>query len=252
MASENPLTEYLEKKAAGYGQAFGQAAKAVIAPKNIAGSIVGAGAAALGAGAIAAVGMAGHAIYDAATKSRDFKNMLAENEDVAEMHQNDPRMVNRMFSTLRTFAPEFSADPTVAGAYMRQMVGSPQGAAGFITGAIDARHKMLGGGTHVSQGIGSAMMQGAQKGMAPPGGGKPFKDPAGFMRANPPKRRQGGGGFGEVGEELGRSNERVEAMRVQEGQEGPGEGSPRPFKDRSQAWEAAPVQRSGPKAHFAR
>jgi hypothetical protein len=252
MASENPLTEYLEKKAAGYGQAFGQAAKAVMAPKNLAGSIVGAGAAALGAGAVAAVGMAGHAIYDAATKSRDFKAMLAENDDLQELHQSDPRKVNRMFSTLRTFAPEFSSDPTVAGAYVRQMVDNPMGVNGLINGALDSRHKMLGGGTHAPQGIGSAMLQGAQKGMASPGGGKPFKDPVGFMRTNKPVRRQGVGGFGEVGEELGRSNERVQAMRAQEAQEGTGEGSPRPFKDRSQAWEAAAAQRSGPKAHFSR
>ena len=251
MASENPLTEYLEKKAAGYGQAFGQAAKAVMAPKNIAGNVVGAGAAALGAGAIAAVGMAGHAIYDAATKSRDFKNMLAENDDVAEMHQNDPRTINRMFSTLRTFAPEFSSDPTVAGAYMRQMVGNREGVNGIINGALDARHKMLGGGTHIPQGIGSAMLQGAQKGSAP-GGGKPFKDPVGFMRTNRPVRRSGGGGFGEVGEELGRSNERIQAQQAQEAQEGPGEAAGRPFKDRSQTWEASAAQRSGPKAHFSR
>jgi len=252
MASENPLTEYLEKKAAGYGQAFGQAAKAVMAPKNIANSVVGAGAAALGAGAIAAVGMAGHAIYDAATKSRDFKSMLEENDDIRQMHQDDPRAVNRMFSTLRTFAPEFSADPTVAGAYMRRMVGNQAGVGEIVTHALDARHKMLGGGTHVSQGIGSAMMQGAQKGMASPGGGKPFKDPVGFMRANKPVRRSGGDGFGEVREELGRSNERIQAYRAQEAQEGPGEAAGRPFKDRSQMWEAAPVQRSGPKAHVSR
>jgi hypothetical protein len=165
MASENPLTEYLEKKAAGYGQAFGQAAKAVMAPKNLAGSIVGAGAAALGAGAVAAVGMAGHAIYDAATKARDFRNMLAENEDLHEMHQNDPRTVNRMFSTLRTFAPEFSADPTVAGAYVRQMVGSPQGVNGLIGGALDSRRKMLGNSGGNEPSLGHVMMGAAQKGM---------------------------------------------------------------------------------------
>ena len=173
--------------------------------------------------------MAGHAIYDAATKSRDSKSMLEENDDIREMHQNDPRSVNRMFSTLRTFAPEFSADPTVAGAYMRRMVGNPMGVGEIVTHAIAARHKMLGGGTDVSQGIGSAMMQGAQKGMAPPGCGKPFKDSAGFMRAEPAEASAGRWWVRRGGGRLGRSND-VRAMRVQEGQEGPGEGSPCLFK----------------------
>lgn len=162
MASENPLQAYMEKKG-GFGQALGSAAKATFSSQNIANHAVGAGAAALGAGAIAAVGGGVHMIYDAVTKARDFKNMLAENEDVAQMHAENPRAVNRMFSSLRTFAPEFTADPMVAGAYVRQMVDSPNGAPGFISGAIDSRRKLLGNKPS-PHGFGEAMLAGASKG----------------------------------------------------------------------------------------
>lgn len=248
MASENPLQMYLEKKA-GFGQELGNAASATFSSRNIAKGIVGAGAGALASGAVAGIGAGAHMLYDAITKSRDFKNMLAENEDVAQLHAENPREVNRMFSSLRTFAPEFTSDPTVAGAYMRQMVGNPNGVNGIVNQALDSRRKMLGSS---GGGVGSAMLQGAQKGMASPDDNKSHKDPVGFMRANKPVRRSGGGGFGEVREELERSNERSQARQAQEAQEGPGEASGRPFKNRSQAWEAASAQRSGPKTYFAR
>ena len=162
MASENPLQAYMEKKA-GFGQAVGQAAKATFSPQNIANHAVGAAGAALGAGALAGIGAGAHMLYDAATKSRDFKAMLAENEDVAQMHAENPREVNRMFSSLRTFAPEFTSDPTVAGAYMRQMVGNPNGVAGIMGQALDSRRKMLGN-KPAQHGFGESVMMGANKG----------------------------------------------------------------------------------------
>lgn len=160
MASENPLQRYLEKKA-GFGQELSNAASTAFSAQNIAKGVVGAGAGALAGGALAGIGAGAHMLYDAATKSRDFKNMLAENEDVAQMHENDPRAVNRMFSSLRTFAPEFTSDPTVAGAYMRQMVGNPLGVNQIINAAIDSKRKMLGTG---GGGVGAEMLAGARRG----------------------------------------------------------------------------------------
>jgi hypothetical protein len=164
MASENPLKVYFEKKAS-FGQELGQAAGEAFSAKNMAKGVVGAGAGALAAGAIAGIGAGASALHDAITKSRDFKNMLAENEDVAKLHAEKPRELNRMFSTLRTFAPEFTRDPMVAGAYMRQMMDSPHGVGGFVSDALDSRRKMVGNG---SGGIGQEMLTGAKRGI---GGG---------------------------------------------------------------------------------
>jgi hypothetical protein len=166
MASENPLQEYFEKKA-GFGQELGQAAGEAFSAKNMAKGVVGAGAGALAAGAIAGIGAGAHALHDAITKSRDFRSMLQENEDVAQMHAEKPRELNRMFSTLRTFAPQFTSDPMVAGAYMRQMMNSPEGVNGFMANALDAHKKITSTGS-----VGQEMLAGAKRGI---GGAKPTR-----------------------------------------------------------------------------
>ena len=154
MASD-PLKDYLEKKAGPWGDAASSAFRSVTSPANIMGGMAGAARGAVGAAAVAGLGVGARAIYDAATKSRDFKAMLAENDDVAQMHAEKPREVNRMFSTLRHYTPEFTTDPMVAGAYMRQMVGSPEGVNGFMTQAIDSRAKLIG--SQRSKGFGEIM-----------------------------------------------------------------------------------------------
>jgi hypothetical protein len=116
----------------GVGHALGQKA-------------MGAGAAVAGASVAALAGMALTKVYDAATKSRDFKSMLAENADLAEAYQEDPKMFNRMFSTLRTFNPTFSKDPIVAGAYMRQMTEDPNHAGAVAVEALQHRDKLRPG-----------------------------------------------------------------------------------------------------------
>jgi hypothetical protein len=142
VGSENPVTEYLKTKtAASFGQGL-MAGSGLSNPGRM-GAALGRGA--MGAAGALAVGggvAAAGAIYDAATKSRDFRAMLEVNPDVAAKHEEDPRLVNRMFSTLRTFNPQFSKDPTVAGSYVRQMMEDPVHAGGKVVETLNFRDKM--------------------------------------------------------------------------------------------------------------
>jgi hypothetical protein len=113
----------------GFGQQLGRGAAH--------GAMGAAGALAVGGG-VAAAG----AIYDAVTKAHDFRSVLEQNPDLAAKHQEDPRLVNRMFSTLRTFNPQFSKDPVVAGSYLRQMVEDPVHAGGKVVETLNFRDKM--------------------------------------------------------------------------------------------------------------
>lgn len=119
----NPVDEFLlEKRALNLGGLAGKAAPAL-------GRIGGAGATALGMGAGAAafgaLALGGGKLYLAATKTRDFNKMMEANPDLRAHSQGDPAGFNRMFTSLRTFAPEFTRDPMVAGAYMRRGMESP-------------------------------------------------------------------------------------------------------------------------------
>jgi hypothetical protein len=84
-----------------------------------------------GVGAMAATGIAyslAGDMYDAAkrgiTKSRDYKAMLKENPDLHEMPAKD---IQKAFSTLHRFNPEFAGDPMVAGSFVRQRANLPGG-----------------------------------------------------------------------------------------------------------------------------
>lgn len=81
-------------------------------------------------------------VYDAATKARDFKSMMEAHPDLQE---RDPRAVQQAFTTLRTFNSDFSRDPMVAGAAVKQLVANPESAAGFAGQLLESRGKMQGG-----------------------------------------------------------------------------------------------------------
>lgn len=160
----NPLEEFLEEYVPTQEKTAISMADVSQHAGDFAGS-VGRGAA-LGAGsmiagaAVAGVGMAAEKIYSAATKSRDFKRMLENNPDLQEHHERDPRMFNQMFTSLRSMNPNFSADPIVAGTYMRRMVENPLTAGGILTESLSTRDKFrspLGG--VVEQGVGAARSQ---------------------------------------------------------------------------------------------
>jgi hypothetical protein len=137
-----PLETFLlEKRAAekkaGFMSSFRQSAKQI--PEALgAATAQGAATAAVGAG-IAGIGMAASKIYDAMTKRRDFQQMLKVNPDLAEHQAANPAMFNHMFSSLRVHNPAFTADPIVAGTYMRRMSESPLTAGGVAVEALGHR-----------------------------------------------------------------------------------------------------------------
>ena len=160
MASEkNPLEAYLsEKKAASWGQ-FAEGVSHGLGGVGGLGGAVGAGLrGAVGTAAVAGLGFGASRLHDAATKSRDFKNMLAYNPDLVASNQENPKLFNQMFSTLRTLNPQFSKDPLVAGEYMRSMSSDPMHAGGKAVESLNFRDKM---GPRFGQGV----QQGAQSGM---------------------------------------------------------------------------------------
>lgn len=114
------------------GKATGAAWQAL--PEQLAGSaMLGAAGA-----AVAGVGVAAHKIYDAATKTRDFRRMLAFDQDLAQQAKENPKLVNQAFTTLRTFNKPFSSDPMVASSYVKTLITNPQGAASTVGAALSA------------------------------------------------------------------------------------------------------------------
>ena len=130
--SKNAVEEFLGmKKTAGPMGSFGQ---------HVGRAATGALATGIGAAAAGGIGLAVSKIVDAATKSHDFKEMLANNQDLHEHYSSDPKRFNMMFSTLRSMNPQFSKDPLVAGAFMRRMVMSPDGIGGIAGEALKQRN----------------------------------------------------------------------------------------------------------------
>jgi hypothetical protein len=138
----DPLNEYLMEKHGGQlsfpgmGRTAGDVART--AGSKFLEKLPEAGATmAVGAG-VAVGGIAAAKIYDAVTKRRDFRSMMASNQDLEEEYARDPKMFNQAFTTLRRFTPEFSKDPLIAGTYMRQMMSSPATAGGVAVSALSA------------------------------------------------------------------------------------------------------------------
>jgi hypothetical protein len=118
------------------------------------GTTAGHGAMELGKGiAATAIGGIGLALagdmYDAArrgiTKTRDYKKMMAANQD---LHEKPSIQVQSIFSTLHRFNPDFAGDPMVAGSFVRNHVdlaGNGPGSVGLDTlkPLVDARKGLL-------------------------------------------------------------------------------------------------------------
>ena len=122
----NPIDEFrLEKKALGMGDLRQLATGAAPVARNIGQAALYAGGTAASMAAFAGTVSAARKMYYAATKARDFKRMLEANPDLRAHHEQDPAGFNRMFSALRTMAPEFTREPLVAGSYMRRGMEGP-------------------------------------------------------------------------------------------------------------------------------
>ena len=68
----------------------------------------------------------------AITKHRDFREMLEHAPDVAEMQQQNPKLFNRHYDSMRAMAPGVASDPVVAATWMRRMSMSPESAGGML------------------------------------------------------------------------------------------------------------------------
>jgi hypothetical protein len=142
----NPVDEYLDSahgsvKTAGFFSEMGRGAKEVLAPGRLGGHM--AGAALIGATGYV-LPRAADKIYRAITKARDYRVMMEANPDLHDFHTADPAMFNRHFTSLRNMAPEFTADPVIAGTYMRRLSQNPQTAGTVI---LEAAGMATGHGT---------------------------------------------------------------------------------------------------------
>lgn len=102
------------------------------AVKQLGGAAGQAFGAAAATGAVALTGVAVSKLYDAATKSRDFRAMLAANPELRDFAKENPNRANALFTSLRQLSPDFSKDPFVAGHYMRQMAHDPGREGGYL------------------------------------------------------------------------------------------------------------------------
>jgi hypothetical protein len=152
-STENPVEEFLSEKKGSWwqnqtGQTAGKWVKGMLgqqapeAAKKFMSGAMNAGGAVLGATAVVGVGTAASKLYDVATKSRDFRRMLDHDPTLQPKHDADPRLFNQMYSTLRTFNPDFARDPVVASTYMHQMMDAPEAAGGRVVDALNFRDKM--------------------------------------------------------------------------------------------------------------
>lgn len=140
----NPFEEFKKEKIAWTQQplpGFGKAVRSGMSgvPGRIGESLVNGMTGAVAAAGVAGIGLAASKIVDALTKKRDFNQMLESNPDLIEHHQANPKQFNQMFSTLRMMNPQFSADPIVAGTYMRRMAENPLTAGGVAVEALGHR-----------------------------------------------------------------------------------------------------------------
>jgi hypothetical protein len=96
------------------------------------------GATALSTAAIGGAVLGISALHDAATKTRDFRSMMDMNPDLHQFQQQDPKMFNQMYTSLRRANQSYAADPIISGTYMRKMMDSPMSAGGYLTDAMNS------------------------------------------------------------------------------------------------------------------
>lgn len=163
--SKNPLEQYLEKKA-GIGELLGKAKdpafNAAVGGLTMGGLTAG----------TAAVSFGAKKLYDAITKKRDFREMLAANEDLREHLERDPKFFNQAYTSLRSVNPQFASEPMIAGHYMRQMMEFPLHAGAKVELALQGASQH---GSPVLDQTMRGVLQGAVSGM-----NRPFDPHAGL------------------------------------------------------------------------
>jgi hypothetical protein len=106
----------------------------------------GVGNAAAGIGATALTGIAyslAGDMYDAlrrgVTKGKNYRKMLSANPDLAELNAKD---VQKAYAALHRFNPEFAADPTVAGAFVRRQANLEEFDPTMLSNLVSARKNL--------------------------------------------------------------------------------------------------------------
>lgn len=146
-SEQNPVEDFLSSKVAGFGSVAREAAGGFMdtarqLPRHLGAGAATAGGAALGTAAVVGAGVAAQKLYDAATKGRDFRMMLDHDPALAVKHEENPKLFNQFYSTLRTFNPDFAKDPVVAGRYLHQMMDAPEAAGGVVVETLNFRDKI--------------------------------------------------------------------------------------------------------------
>lgn len=144
----NPLDEYLSSKpAAGEKRAAGQLSFPFAARGALSRAAGAMGQGALqSVGAAAGVGLVGAAAhaFGAVSKRKDFRTMLEYNEDIKQLHEEDPERVNRFYDSARRLAPGLASDPYVAAHLIRNMSESSAGPGAALAGFIGNKPPMGG------------------------------------------------------------------------------------------------------------
>jgi hypothetical protein len=132
----NPVEAFLEEYATEKEAGFGDTLKST--GGRFGDALALGGATALSTAAIGGAALGISALHSAATKTRDFRGMMDMNLDLHQFHQQDPKMFNQMYTSLRRANQSYAADPIIAGTYMRKMMDSPMSAGGFLTDAMNS------------------------------------------------------------------------------------------------------------------
>ena len=100
----------------------------------------GIGQAAVGVG-VTGLGIAAMKTYRALRKRTDFKNMLAQNQDLVEYHEANPEQFNAHYNSLRSMIPAYAEDPIISGSLMRSMSMNPGTAGKVLMEGLESRSK---------------------------------------------------------------------------------------------------------------
>jgi hypothetical protein len=128
------------------------------------------GTLAAGAG-ISLAGMAAtdayRAIKGSVMKGRNYKGMLDENPDLGA--KRDAKKVQKAFSTLHKFNPEYASDPFVAGEFVRNTLDMDRVDIGTVNSLTQARKNITDAGRHNYSFDPGGLMQAGSSLMSPSG-----------------------------------------------------------------------------------
>jgi hypothetical protein len=119
-------------KEAGFGEQFRSAIPQMM---------TGAAIAATGSALHSIGGAAVSAIRDKLTHARDYKKMMDMNPHLAD---HDAKEVQKIFSTLHRFNPQYASDPSVAGAFVQETLESARMNIGSLNQIVKARADLAG------------------------------------------------------------------------------------------------------------